>query len=158
MRIPGYDDLAGGGIGTPDKTPVSFGGFDFVLGSLSAQTRLPNGRWLRVWFAMDRGKPWRLVGNFDRKAELRLTITDEASDSADARWVDLTPPGKPADTAQLASTDLAKLVPYIDAAIGAILSSAKANREAERGRLAAAKEREAAEAAAALAELRKRGL
>ena len=157
MKLPRFDDLSGL-IGDQTETSYSRNGLDFLVSGLSARTKLRNVKWLLVWFYLNRGTPWRLVGNFDRKAELSITMTDEATDDRYAKSIVLLPLGKMSDTRQLVGTDLEKLIPTVETAIEVIFAHAQTRRRENEQKSTQTKRDESEKTAASLENLKKRGL
>jgi hypothetical protein len=157
MKISRYDDLVGGS-GHFQEVPYTRDNIDFLVLSLSARTRLPNGKWLYVGYHLNHGTSWRLVGNFDRKAELSVSMSIRATDENNVGMVELLPPGKITDTRQLVGTDLEKLIPIIDAAIGVILFDVQTSKTKKIQQKIEERKIEAARSAEDLEKLKRRAL
>jgi hypothetical protein len=159
MKIPKFDEVVGGEYKSwKEYNRVTQDGFDFLLSAQTAFTRLANGKWLIINLDLDPGSSWRLVGNFDRKAELYVSLTDEVVDEpASASTIGLIQ-GKIKDTNELRNGDLEKLIPIIEAALTAIVNSIKEYRHSQEAVNLVKHQTAKDEAAAELEKLKNKGL
>ena len=159
MKIPKFDEVVGGAYKNWNEyDPASQDGFDFLLSSPTAYTRLANGKWLIINLDLDPGTSWRLVGNFDRKTNLYVSLTDEVVDGpAGASTVGLIEGGIK-DTNELRGGDLEKLIPLIEAGLTALVRTIKEYRASQASVVQAKSQATKDEAAAELAKLKNKGL
>jgi hypothetical protein len=159
MKIPKYDEVVGGEYKNwREYNTVTQNGFDFLLSGPAAYTRLANGKWLIINFDLDSGTSWRLVGNFDRKAELYVSLTDEVVDEpAGASTIRLISGGIK-DTDELRGGDLEKLIPIIEAAFVVLVRTIKEYRASQEVVAVAKSQADKDKAAAELAKLKNKGL
>jgi hypothetical protein len=159
MKIPKFDEVVGGEYKAwKESDPVSQGGFDFLLSGSTAYARLTNGKWLIINLDLDPGTSWRLVGNFDRKAELYLSLTDEEAEEPWGTSTTRLIEGNIKDTNELRGGDFEKLIPLIEAGLVAMVATIKEYRASQEVTNQVKRQATKEEAAAELAKLKNKGL